>query len=356
MMKHLCQISKMVVLIVLLPLQLMAQSAPTMSELRQGFREQYILHHPQPDMSTYDKVSFHFASVSEMQDIHRYVSGAEAIRKAGSIQLPPSLYVFVDDMGDSFCSQSEAKTLYWVGSLNPTSLEKEKKLKDKLKRKYGSVLVNDSTEAIPVKWYDGKLFVTEDPDWYANHLVSARQSEYGIKGGNVVRYNNKRVYWGSLSSDVFRIQRLRKDLFTIDDSRNIEVLRRVQALNLLARDLSRAIGYKQNPESDNKGPEYTLVITTDSTKKSHLAPLFPDSLTENDTKILKQLSDAMEQQPRGILQAEWDMNGTPFNALFIKATFKERGGFWVFDEYRRVHYRTGNKIDSWNRGRKGYEE
>ena len=356
MMKRFCKISKIVALTILLPIQLMAQSTPTMSELRQGFREQYILHHPRPDMSAYDKLSFQFVSLSEMQDVHRYVSGAEALRKAGSIQLPPSLYVFVDDIADSFCSPSDAKTLYWVGLLNPTSLEKEKQLKNKLKRKYGSVWVNDSTEAIPVKWYDGKLLVTEDPDWYGNHLVSARQSEYNLKGGNVIKYNNKRVYRGSLFSDVPRIQKLRKDMSIIDDSRNLGVLQRVQALNLLARDLGRTIGYKQNPESDNNGPEYTLVITTDSTLKSHLAPLFPDSLGGEDRQILKQLSDAMEEQPAGILGAVWNMDGTPFNALFIKAKFKERGGFWVFDEYQRVHYRPGDKIDSWNRGRKGYEE
>ena len=322
----------------------------TLAELRKGFERQYVECASTPDMSAYDKVAFSVVKLTEVGDMHNYVNSESGLRKIGKIVLPPSLYVIVTGSK----TQPGVKMLYWLGPLNQTASKENAMIWKKLQKKYGSVRLNDSIEAIPACWYDGKMVVTSRPDYYGGRLVSAWQAEYTVKQGRIDGYKNKNASWGSLSRDVVNIRKMRHDLFVINEDPNERVWRQVNALNLLARDLSRTIGYEQD-KSSRKRYDYTLVVTTDSAHKSHIAALYPDSLNEQDALRIRQLSDAMEQQPAGILGEEWNMDGTPFNVLLIKAEFSEKRGSWVFEEYPRIHFRLGDKMDVWNRGRKGYE-
>lgn len=225
-------------------------------------------------------------------------------------------------------------------------------------KKYGSVMLGDSVESIPAKWFSGELFVSRDPDWFGGFLTSSLQKKMQFRAGisapptDVVE---EMSYIGSLYYDYLRISKEDPNIIdTGDNPFRLEAKLQAHAMNLLARDLDRSFTTSY-PQDSTRWNEYPILILTDSAHKSHIEALYPDSIDEKGKCLIQSLSDAMEKQPAGILTESRTIDGRVFNALFVKAIYNTVSKRWMFMEYPRVHFRPGDKVDWWNKGRKGYD-
>ena len=70
---------------------------------------------------------------------------------------------------------------------------------------------------------------------------------------------------------------------------------------------------------------YTLLLNIDSIGKTHLHVLKPQTQNERDATIVQELSDAIEQQPTGILRASWTYDGRLFPGIIVNARLLWRG-------------------------------
>lgn len=313
-----------------------AQDSPSLDELRKGFVLQYNQHSANPDMKSYDRVIGDSRILTGFlpDERYSYMDVNPKLRRAGKIQIPPSLYLIEPRKSDS---DEIVSDFYWIG-LRDSMTVAEKKLRERLIKKYGCVMLEDSIPAVPVKWFNGRIRVTSMPDRYGDFLVSTLQLEHSVNNACIVSkdFKAKSILTSSLKTDIAAINRNSSGVvFHTTNPQYREGLRNT-SLNLLARDLSRTL---QKGGNINSREYHTIpiIITTDAQQKSHIEAVFPDSLQGEDSIRFSELQRAMELQPAGILSCAWTVGGRWFNALFIKATFYESSGRWIFDEYPRVH-------------------
>lgn len=351
-------------LLVIMSYVAFAQSDFSREELRQGYERQYVSRAESPDMSIYDKVCG-FASIlpcDDDKDYHWYVKQSDVLRHVGKIIIPPSMYcvqnISYPAWGMERVEKNDTLALYWVGSLNHYLDKEDVKLRNKLKKKYGSVILEDSVEVIPAKWFSGELLVSRNPDWYGGFLTSSLQKSMQFRAGVSAPYTDvvERISAvGSLYYDYMGISKENPNIInTGDNPFKLEAKLQAHAMNLLARDLGRSFTTSY-PQDSTRWNEYPILILTDSVHKSHIEALYPDSLDEKGKCLIQSLSDAMEQQPAGILTESRTIDGRVFNALFVRAIYNTVSKLWMFMEYPRVHFRPGDKVDWWNKGRRGYD-
>lgn len=333
-----------------------AQSCVSKEELLSGYTKQYVLNEKKPDMSSYDKLVYSpgIYANHEYGDYHVYLSQNIRLRQAGRVLLPPSAYYLQEDKDDGLKEDGAGHVnLYWLGILDSLSCQENKILKNKLRKKYGSVMLNDSIEAVPVKWYDGTLFMSCDPDWHGGFIIDRPQRVLAVQNGRLLS-DDRRYGLSSLMMDYYGITRVRQDIFQVNGTSRTDEALKIYAMNLLARDLTREVrkmGVKNHAYTNS----YPMLITIEESGKAHMEPVYPDSLSERDKELIAPLVEAMEQQPAGILAERWVVDGRRFGAYFVKATYNEKNISWILEEYPRLHYRTGEKVDHWNKGRKGYD-
>jgi hypothetical protein len=91
---------------------------------------------------------------------------------------------------------------------------------------------------------------------------------------------------------------------------------------LLSRDVNRHC--KIRTERDG-ALSYTLLISIDEKGKNHLHIIKPELSNEREKAALQELSDAIEQQPAGILRASWTYDGRLFPGIVVNARLLWRG-------------------------------
>jgi len=258
---------------------------------------------------------------------------SKALHKAGKMLLPASLWKWVMKDGKNY--------LCWIGFRSvPTKIDTVA-LRRKLIKEYGSYKDED-IECIPAKWYSGTIQRFQDKLNYKNSYITNAIYNFQIENGTIVhRYSNE-INIGSLRLEVFDI----RDVYTLhctdslDDSyqeRNSHY-----ELFIFQHDINRLC--QEDTTVKNEIP-YSFLISVDGSQKAHIHTLLPTTLTVTDSLRIRELTKAVEAQPKGIFGTMWTIDGRVFPGRYLMAVYTGVG--WRFKDYRYKDRIPGLYFNNW---------
>lgn len=254
---------------------------------------------------------------------------SQALHKAGKMLLPASLWKWVVKDGKNY--------LCWIGFRSvPTKIDTVT-LRRKLIKEYGSYKYDD-IECIPAKWYSGTIQWFKAPFNYKNSYVSKAINNFQIENGTIVhRYSNK-INIGSLISEISDIWdaiifRSTNNRDSLDEERESHY-----ELFIFRHDINRLCQEDTTVKDDIP---YSFLISVDGNQKAHIHTLLPTTLTQTDSLRIRELTKAVEAQPKGIFGTMWTIDGRVFPGRYLMAIYTRVG--WRFKDYR---YK--GTYDDWN--------
>ena len=160
-------------------------------ELKEGFFKQYVNKSTCATLNSMDVL--YWASKTSFEkdkaESKYYLCSNLSLHKAGDITLTTSKFAYLDESADN--TGNEIHVLYWIEpQQNPHSRETEK-LREKLRKKYGYITLNDSIVLIPAKWFSGELRFLESPFLYGNQFVSERLCSTTLTDGTFCPANEE---------------------------------------------------------------------------------------------------------------------------------------------------------------------
>lgn len=316
----------------LFPLLIRGQERFTYEELRDGFFTQYVDKNSQKSLDSLDMLLWENKdSIILKRDRSKYyLCPNSSLHKVGDITLPISTFAYITEENED---GYERHVLYWVEPRHGGDTEAWRKQRKALRKKYGCVILNDSTVLIPVKWYSGEVNFLESPFLYGNQFVSNRLCSVTLLGGIYSPKDNSQPafssQWkigGELRSIIFHIMSMQGNgryISQLDGEEN-KKLERERGLCLFSKEVSRYIDVSFL-EKDYFSREYTVMLRLDETLKAHLYVLQPEKLTTEDRLLLSSVSTAVNQQPAGTFSGYWCSRGL-YPAIFLKMRLSERAG------------------------------
>lgn len=316
----------------LFPLLIRGQERFTYEELRDGFFTQYVDKNSQKSLDSLDMLLWENKdSIILKRDRSKYyLCPNSSLHKVGDITLPISTFAYITEENED---GYERHVLYWVEPRHGGDTEAWRKQRKALRKKYGCVILNDSTVLIPVKWYSGEVNFLESPFLYGNQFVSNRLCSVTLLGGIYSPKDNSQPafssQWkigGELHSIIFHIMSMQGNgryISQLDGEVN-KKLERERGLCLFSKEVSRYIDVSFL-EKDYFSREYTVMLRLDETLKAHLYVLQPEKLTTEDRLLLSSASTAVNQQPAGTFSGYWCSRGL-YPAIFLKMRLSERAG------------------------------
>ena len=261
---------------------------------------------------------------------------SESLHNASNMLLPASLWKLVNKDGKI--------NLCWIGFRSvPTKIDTVA-LRRKLIKEYGSYKYDD-IECIPAKWYSGSIQRFKDQLNYKNSYVSKAIYNFQIENGTIARTYSNKINFGSLILEVSDIRdaiffRSTKERDSLDDS--YQERDSHYELFIFQHDINRLC----QEDTTVKGEvPYSFLISVDGNKKAHIHTLLPTTLTPTDSLRIRELTKAVEAQPKGIFGTMWTIDGRVFPGRYLMAVYTRVG--WRFKDYRYKERRPGLFFEGW---------
>ena len=261
---------------------------------------------------------------------------SKALHKVCKMLLPASFWKFARKDGKNY--------LCWIGFRSvPTKIDTVD-LRRKLIKEYGSYKYDD-IECIPAKWYSGTIQRFKDQLNYKNSYVSKAINNFQIENGTIARIYSNKINFGSLILEVSDIRdaiffRSTKERDSLDDSyqeRNSHY-----ELFIFQHDINRLC--QEDTTAKDEIP-YSFLISVDGNQKAHIHTLLPTTLTQTDSLRIRELTKAVEAQPKGIFGTMWTIDGRVFPGRYLMAVYTRVG--WRFRDYRYKDRRSGLFFEDW---------
>lgn len=305
----------------------------TLKELKDGFKAQYIDKQPTATLDSMDVVYFSAIKPYEVHtnDPRHFICANPALHKAGDIVLPKSKFVILDE--DEKETGQTKYSVYWLEPRQELDSKENLKIRNTLRKKYGSLEVNDTTVLIPAKWFSGEIMWIVDPYLYGNQYVSELHGQNIVKEGIYYRDAESLLAlahdWDIPSIDlphtIYAIEGMQENAKTYLPPRTSEKLRKEKQVRVFQDEVCRYIDRKFLP-LDFKSREYTVMLRKDETLKDHLYTLEDDSsLTTQDRLALSIISMAIDRLSIGSFRPLWCERGL-YPAIFLKVSLTQRGG------------------------------
>lgn len=253
------------------------------------------------------------------------------LRNAGGIVIPPSRFVVCHE-------KSMPEYLCWIGTRDDAEPKTSERLFKQLAKRYGELTLGDTLRAIPAKWFTGTLSYTGWLRPLGGTKLSATIDDWSVEEGvcsydHINRRDTGMPYFnGTLRHDIQMLTKADSHLqgIVVSDGPKLKPSVRVwkdkverwQEMYLLSRDVNRLC--KIRTERDG-ALSYTLLISIDEKGKNHLHVIAPELSNEREKAALRELSEAIEQQPAGILRASWTYDGRLFPGIVVNARLLWRG-------------------------------
>ena len=163
--------------------------------------------------------------------------------------------------------------------------------------------------------HKGRIAVRKEHDWV--HVYAP--------GSNTLGREAMQIDWGSMR------------LFVTADGKlahHSTATRIRMALNLLSiklNDALRRMGRTEEWEKKETVREFALLFYMDRGHKTYLRPLIPQEPDTEDRRLLADLSAALDEQPAGILNDFWTLDGRLFAGRYVKARCLL--GRWQLEDY-----------------------
>ena len=254
----------------------------------------------------------------------------ESMRHAEGLELPPSKYVICHNNG-------LPEYLCWTGIRHEADGKKSEQLFQELVKRYGELMLGDTLRAVPAKWFTGLLSYTGWLRPYIGTMLSDNIDDLNVQAGiclydDILKRDMENYFHGSLRHDAHMLadaDSWLRGIVVLDGPKLApsvqewkDKVERWREIYLLSRDVNR-ICKMRTERGDTLS--YTLLLNIDSIGKTHLHVLKPQTQNERDATIVQELSDAIEQQPTGILRASWTYDGRLFPGIIVNARLLWRG-------------------------------
>ncbi len=306
-------------------------------ELKNGFITQYIKKNSTKSLDSLDIL--YWTSINDFQTINStssyYIIPNSPLHRAGDLLLPVSKFVYLSEFIDTLAN--EVHQLYWIEPRHNFLSKEDIKLKNKMRKKYGYVILNDTTTLIPAKWFSGELNFLESPYLYGNEYVSNRLCTVLLTHGKFCpqrietpAFSSQWKIGGELDFTISQIENMQENGRRMNNPISPQ-LKREKALLLFSKQISQYFDFSFLP-ADYQSKKYTIMLRLDETLKAHLYVLQPEELHIEDRLVLTALSMAVEQQPAGIFSGYWCARGL-YPAIFLHARISKRFGckFYYYD-------------------------
>ena len=304
----------------------------TLKELKDGFKAQYIDKHPTASLDSMDVVYFSSKNAYKINanETNNFICANPALHQAGDIVLPKSKFVILEEKEED--TGWIKYSVYWIEPRQEPDLKTNQKLRNTLRKKYGSLEVNDTTVLIPAKWFSGEIMWISKPYLYGNQYVSSFRRYERVKDGSYYRNDEdlkaQTAEWDVPYSDFGATVRGLDSL--VGNGRRImppptsEELLEEKQIALLKTAINSYLDKKFLP-FEYKSREFNVMLRRDETLKSHLYYLEDeDSLSTEDRLALTCISMAIEQLPAGIFHPLWCDRGL-YPAIFLKVRLDDFG-------------------------------
>lgn len=291
----------------------------------------------------------------KMLEYEEYISNSTNLHKAGDIILPPSCWglMVIDERGNRkfegkirFLEEGEKCILCWMG-LRDSSSEQERRIRSRLKRKYGSVTSSDGKkEGIPSTWItdDTLSFCTYVQDY--GGLYTGLSSYHIVQKGNIFldyhieghpRWGNDIEPWNYFDRTILpqddhnnlhiQVSYLAPELFhTLDSKENYQRSRWAQML-LLAYEAN-----KHCPSSFNKYhviKDLPIYVYMRKDGRCEMLVLDDSKLKEEDLPYVNELAASLPQTPPLLLSLKFTIDGEMMPGIILYASHE---GAWTFRE------------------------
>ena len=323
----------LVFLVSSMPLQSLQAQHYSVEELTQGFYAQYVEKSSagQMEMDGMDILMYAHEDLGNIKQSSDkpFLCFNEELHKAGDISLPPSIFVELYEMPD------RKSHLYWYSTRDSSNRSESDKLRDVLRRTYGSKQLPSGAVLVPVRWFSGELHALHKPFLYGNVPVSRYLCLYRIEKGVFMENEQGNSYF--YDSDHTEIEFDAWAIAKTTTSRYHEVgpeddkLSNYRAMTLFSREVTRNLDAHLLPEDMERS--YAIMLHLDDYDQLHLYPLLPKELTMEDKLLLTILSNAIERQPARTFGKLRSARG-PYPAVFLWAHFNRRR--WSFEDYKYI--------------------
>jgi len=277
---------------------------------------------------SYDSYDLFFLPYSP-KEIHYVIPSLDnqSPHRVGKMLLPVSLWKWLRHDGKD--------SLYWAGFRTvPTNIDTTA-IRNKLRKAYGAYKY-DGVEYIPTKWYSGNIKAFTNPTNYKNMNVNNNIFNMDITKGMIKRRYYSESTFGSLSEEICDIM---DGIFihAANQRRDSHY-----ELFIFQHDINRLC---QKDSSIKDDIPYSFLISVDANQKTHIHTLLPTTLTQTDSLRIRELTKAVEDQPKGIFGTMWTIDGRVFPGRYLMAVYT-RGG-WKFKDYRYKDGASGLYFKDW---------
>jgi len=254
----------------------------------------------------------------------------QSLHKVGKMLLPASQWKWLRHHGKD--------SLYWAGFRTaPTNMDTTA-IRKKLRKAYGAYKYDGVECIIPAKWFSGKIRAFTYPKNYKNMNVNNNVFNIDVAKGVIKRqYYSERTF-GSLNGEVCEIV----DAIFIHSNSKTEERDSHYELFIFQHDINRLC--QEDTTIKNDIP-YSFLISVDGNQKAHIHTLLPTTLTQTDSLRIRELTKAVEAQPKGIFGTMWTIDGRVFPGRYLMTVYT-RGG-WKFKDYRYKDGRPGLYFNNW---------
>ena len=317
-------------------------------------------------LETYDRIDTPIG----WESVHLMKSNA--LSKAEDIELPPSVWICYEKQnGENLVSNSdiegEGKILCWIGLAKEDSVN-EKKLRDKLKRRYGVLRDQNGREGIPALWVTDCLHTVVDAKYrwglwiggvYTSRDVCFRKGvfcEYdeffGLEDDDdhstwdvwyssfdddtcAIRIDTDNKYEGYSLSDISYELFESYSMSSTQDNVNIlshtdmKTIRKFR-LHLLANNLA-LLSPRQNPPKEQFIHNVPIFIYELPDGRVRMEVIGDETYTEAQQRELKILAHAFSRMPRGSCISHYytSLEGLIFGELLYVSSICN---YWILSD------------------------